>query len=112
MRRTLLNGVAAGLVILLVGGGCLWISPPPERVLAKGRAADLGARIHKEVSEEHFRQVWPRAQAALSRLPGVVNVHPGQSTIHVVTEKPSSVPAEFEGIPIQTFTVTQQKESQ
>jgi hypothetical protein len=109
MIRAILNGLVFGLVVLLVGGGCFWTSPPKEKALAKGRAVGPAGRIQL-TPEEHLRQVWPRAQASLSRLPGVVNVHPGERTIHVVTENPSIIPAEFEGIPIQTFTVTKQKE--
>jgi hypothetical protein len=104
MIRTILNGVVFGLVVLLAGSGCLWPSPP------KGTAVTPVALVPKLTPEEHSWQDWPRAQAALSQLPGVVNVHPGESTIHVVTENPSIVPAEFEGIRIETFTITKQKE--
>ena len=71
---------------------------------ARGRAVSSRAlQAYKTSQVRTAERQYTTADYALSQLPGVIAVRPGDGVVYVYTSRPAELPAEFEGTPIRTL---------
>ncbi len=71
---------------------------------ARGRAVSGRAlQAYKTSQVRTIEKQYTTAEHALSQLPGVVAVRPGYGVIYVYTSRPTELPAEFEGTPVEAL---------
>jgi hypothetical protein len=74
--------------------------------ITDARGRDVSSRALQAYKTSQVRTAerqYTTADHALSQLPGVVAVRPGDGVVYVYTSRPAELPAEFEGTPIRAL---------